>query len=152
MPSDAGISGIRFDIPSTDRRTNPGNQKITTALDGCRLILIILARTGRERTGPRSQISALRPGQPIQPIRPVSTAILSDAGPDRAPVPADLGERDSIIPVSHGHATHERMPNGRLEVFPRSGRFPQLDEPERFLDVLVEFIDSTEPAAREMTV
>ena len=62
------------------------------------------------------------------------------------------GERDSIIPVSHGHATHERMPNSRLEVFPRSGHFPQLDEPERFLDVLVEFIDSTEPAARERTV
>ena len=57
------------------------------------------------------------------------------------------GERDSIIPVSHGHATHERMPNSRLEVFPHSGHFPQLDEPERFLDVLVQFIDSTEPAA-----
>ena len=57
------------------------------------------------------------------------------------------GERDSIIPVSHGHATHERMANSRLEVFPRSGHFPQLDEPERFLDVLIEFIDSTEPAA-----
>ncbi len=56
------------------------------------------------------------------------------------------GKRDSIIPVSHGHATHERMPNSRLEVFPRSGHFPQLDEPERFLDVLIEFIDSTEPA------
>jgi pimeloyl-ACP methyl ester carboxylesterase len=62
------------------------------------------------------------------------------------------GERDSIIPVSHGHATHERMGNSRLEVFPHSGHFPQLDEPERFLDVLVEFIDSTEPAARERTV
>jgi pimeloyl-ACP methyl ester carboxylesterase len=62
------------------------------------------------------------------------------------------GERDSIIPVSHGHATHERMPNSRLEVFPHSGHFPQLDEPERFLDVLIEFIDSTEPAALERTV
>jgi pimeloyl-ACP methyl ester carboxylesterase len=57
------------------------------------------------------------------------------------------GERDSIIPVSHGQGAHERMPNSRLEVFPRSGHFPQLDEPERFLEVLVEFIDSTEPAA-----
>jgi pimeloyl-ACP methyl ester carboxylesterase len=57
------------------------------------------------------------------------------------------GERDSIIPVSHGHTTHERMPNSRLEVFPRSGHFPHLDEPERFLNVLIEFIDATEPAA-----
>jgi pimeloyl-ACP methyl ester carboxylesterase len=57
------------------------------------------------------------------------------------------GERDSIIPVAHGRATHEQVPGSRLEVFGDSGHFPQLDEPERFIDVLVEFIDSTEPAA-----
>jgi pimeloyl-ACP methyl ester carboxylesterase len=56
------------------------------------------------------------------------------------------GERDTIIPISHGMATHERMPRSRLEMFPRSGHFPQLDEPERFIDVLADFIDSTEPA------
>jgi pimeloyl-ACP methyl ester carboxylesterase len=59
------------------------------------------------------------------------------------------GERDSIIPISHGHATHKQVPGSRLEVFPRSGHFPQLDEPERFIDVLLDFIDSTEPAAIE---
>jgi pimeloyl-ACP methyl ester carboxylesterase len=57
------------------------------------------------------------------------------------------GERDRIIPVSHGRATHKQLPDSRLEVFEHSGHFPQLDEPERFLDVLVDFIDSTEPAA-----
>ena len=56
------------------------------------------------------------------------------------------GERDSIIPVAHARRTHEQVPGSRLEVFPDSGHFPQLDEPERFLDVLVDFIDSTEPA------
>jgi pimeloyl-ACP methyl ester carboxylesterase len=58
------------------------------------------------------------------------------------------GERDSIIPVAHGRATHERVSGSRLEVFPDSGHFPQLDEPERFIDVLVDFIESTEPATR----
>ncbi len=57
------------------------------------------------------------------------------------------GERDSIIPVAHGRATHEQVAGSRLEVFADSGHFPQLDEPERFIDALVEFIDSTEPAA-----
>jgi pimeloyl-ACP methyl ester carboxylesterase len=57
------------------------------------------------------------------------------------------GERDSIIPVSHARATHAQVSGSRLEIFPRSGHFPQLDEPERFIDVLVDFIDSTEPAA-----
>jgi pimeloyl-ACP methyl ester carboxylesterase len=56
------------------------------------------------------------------------------------------GERDTIIPVAHGRASQTRLPGSRLEVFPRSGHFPQLDEPERFLDVLGDFIDSTEPA------
>ncbi len=57
------------------------------------------------------------------------------------------GERDSIIPLSHGHATHEQVPGSRLELFAESGHFPQLDEPERFIDVLVDFMDSTKPAA-----
>ena len=61
------------------------------------------------------------------------------------------GERDTIIPVSHGRATHEAMPASRLEIFRSSGHFPQLDEPERFLDVLGDFIDATEPADIDAT-
>jgi pimeloyl-ACP methyl ester carboxylesterase len=57
------------------------------------------------------------------------------------------GEHDSIIPVAHGRAAHAQVPFSRLEVFADSGHFPQLDEPERFLDVLSDFINSTEPAA-----
>jgi pimeloyl-ACP methyl ester carboxylesterase len=57
------------------------------------------------------------------------------------------GEHDSVIPLAHGRATHERMPASRLEVFHDSGHFPQLDEPQRFVDVLIDFIESTEPAA-----
>jgi pimeloyl-ACP methyl ester carboxylesterase len=57
------------------------------------------------------------------------------------------GERDSIIPVSHGRATHEQVSGSRLEVFADSGHFPQLDEPHRFIDVLVNFMESTAPAA-----
>jgi pimeloyl-ACP methyl ester carboxylesterase len=57
------------------------------------------------------------------------------------------GERDSLIPVAHGVRAHERAPGSRLEVFASSGHFPHLDEPERFLDVLLDFMESTEPAA-----
>ena len=56
------------------------------------------------------------------------------------------GERDSIIPVAHAYTAHAQLPSSRLEVFADSGHFPQLDEPERFLDVLLDFIGSTEPA------
>jgi pimeloyl-ACP methyl ester carboxylesterase len=56
------------------------------------------------------------------------------------------GEHDSLIPVSHGHRTHAQVPGSRLEIFPESGHFPQLDEPERLVEVLTSFIDSTQPA------
>jgi len=56
------------------------------------------------------------------------------------------GERDSVIPVEHARATHELVEGSRLEVFPEAGHFPQLDEPQRFLDVLTDFMDTTQPA------
>ncbi len=56
------------------------------------------------------------------------------------------GERDRIIPVEHGLSAHELVPSSRLELFERAGHFPHLDEPQRFLDVLLDFIDSTDPA------
>jgi pimeloyl-ACP methyl ester carboxylesterase len=56
------------------------------------------------------------------------------------------GKRDSIIPVSHAHAVHKRVPSSRLEIFEQAGHFPHVDEPLRFIEVLTEFIDTTEPA------
>jgi pimeloyl-ACP methyl ester carboxylesterase len=56
------------------------------------------------------------------------------------------GEHDSIIPIAHGRAAHEQLAQSRFEVFADSGHFPQLDEPHRFIDVLADFIESTDPA------
>jgi pimeloyl-ACP methyl ester carboxylesterase len=59
------------------------------------------------------------------------------------------GQRDSIIPVAHAHSTHARVPSSRLEIFEDAGHFPQVDEPQRFIEVLMEFIETTDPAAVE---
>jgi pimeloyl-ACP methyl ester carboxylesterase len=56
------------------------------------------------------------------------------------------GERDPIIPVAHGTAAHELVPSSRLEIFEGAGHFPHLDQPQHFLDVLLDFIESTDPA------
>jgi pimeloyl-ACP methyl ester carboxylesterase len=56
------------------------------------------------------------------------------------------GERDDIIPVSHAHAAHQAMPGSRLEIIEGVGHFPQIEAPEQFVEMLVDFIDSTEPA------
>jgi len=56
------------------------------------------------------------------------------------------GERDRIIPVAHAYDTHARVPSSRLEIFEDAGHFPHVDHPQRFIEVLTEFIDTTEPA------
>ena len=56
------------------------------------------------------------------------------------------GERDPIIPVEHGVSAHELVPSSRLELFEGAGHFPHLEQPQRFVDVLLDFIESTDPA------
>lgn len=56
------------------------------------------------------------------------------------------GERDPLIPVSHGRAAHEAMPGSRLELFGESGHFPHRDDSERFAGLLERFIAETAPA------
>src|SRR5580693_2317355 len=66
---------------------------------------------------------------------------------ERAPILFVWGQNDTLIPVSHAHSAHAQVPSSRLEVFENSGHFPQLDEPKRFIEVLSEFIATTEPKA-----
>lgn len=59
------------------------------------------------------------------------------------------GERDRIIPVEHARRAHEMMPGSRLEIFENAGHFLHAEEPERFAEVLGEFVAGTEPARRD---
>ncbi len=68
---------------------------------------------------------------------------------ERAPMLFIWGQHDTLIPVSHAHSAHAQVPSSRLEVFEDSGHFPQLDESTRFVEVLGEFIATTEPKALE---
>jgi pimeloyl-ACP methyl ester carboxylesterase len=56
------------------------------------------------------------------------------------------GGQDRIIPVAHGRQAHELMPHSRLEIFEGAGHFPFNHDPQRFIAVLEDFIDRTEPA------
>jgi pimeloyl-ACP methyl ester carboxylesterase len=56
------------------------------------------------------------------------------------------GDRDSVIPVEHAHVAHELIPGSRLEVFPGCGHFVPIEAPERFVEVLEDFLATTEPA------
>jgi pimeloyl-ACP methyl ester carboxylesterase len=59
------------------------------------------------------------------------------------------GKRDRIIPIVHGRAAHEQVPGSRFEVFPTAGHFPHLDEPVRFVEILEDWIEHTEPGQIE---
>ncbi|BCI52836.1 hypothetical protein NIIDNTM18_21140 [Mycolicibacterium litorale] len=68
---------------------------------------------------------------------------------ESVPVQLIWGSHDSVIPVSHGRLAHAAMPGSRLEVFEGSGHFPFHDDPDRFVETVERFIDSTEPATHD---
>jgi pimeloyl-ACP methyl ester carboxylesterase len=65
------------------------------------------------------------------------------------PIPVQLiwGGQDSVIPVRHARLAHAAIPGSRLTVFDRCGHFPFHDDPDRFIDVVERFMDSTPAAA-----
>lgn len=70
---------------------------------------------------------------------------------ESVPVQLIWGDQDAVIPVSHARMAHSAMPGSRLEVFARSGHFPFHDDPDRFVEVVERFIDSTVPADYDQT-
>jgi pimeloyl-ACP methyl ester carboxylesterase len=56
------------------------------------------------------------------------------------------GDRDGIIPVDHAYATHRALPDSRLEIIEGAGHFPHVEAPGRFVQVLLDFLATTQPA------
>jgi pimeloyl-ACP methyl ester carboxylesterase len=61
------------------------------------------------------------------------------------------GDRDQLIPVAHAEPAHRAMPGSRLELFEGAGHFPQLAYPVEFADLLIDFMETTEPAQFDFT-
>ena len=61
------------------------------------------------------------------------------------------GDHDNIIPVRQAHASHAAIPGSRLEIFEGAGHFPHCEQPDEFARVLVDFMQSTAPAAMTAT-
>jgi pimeloyl-ACP methyl ester carboxylesterase len=67
----------------------------------------------------------------------------------RLPTLIIWGGRDTIIPVAHAYEAHDAIPGSRLEIIDDAGHFPHVEAPERFLEVLLDFLDTTAPARLE---
>jgi pimeloyl-ACP methyl ester carboxylesterase len=63
------------------------------------------------------------------------------------PVLIIWGSRDGIIPIEHARTAHAALPGSRLEIFEGAGHFPHHYDPERFVKLIEEFLDGTEPAS-----
>jgi pimeloyl-ACP methyl ester carboxylesterase len=71
---------------------------------------------------------------------------------DRLPLAREVptlivwGADDAIIPSAHAADAATTLPHSRVEIFERVGHFPHCEDPDRFVRVLTDFIESTEPA------
>jgi pimeloyl-ACP methyl ester carboxylesterase len=65
---------------------------------------------------------------------------------ESVPVQLIWGRQDVVIPVEHAHMAHAAMPGSQLEIFENSSHFPFHDDPDRFVELVQRFIDSTQPA------
>ena len=70
----------------------------------------------------------------------------------RVPTLIVWGERDLIVPVAHGRNAHQAIASSRLEVLRGLGHFPHVEDPDRFNDVLVDFLATTRPGAVDLAV
>ncbi|MHB8680864.1 MAG: alpha/beta fold hydrolase [Acidimicrobiales bacterium] len=57
------------------------------------------------------------------------------------------GDSDRIIPLIHAYQAHEAMPNSRLEIMEGVGHYPHVEEPIRFVNILTDFLNTTQPSS-----
>jgi pimeloyl-ACP methyl ester carboxylesterase len=65
------------------------------------------------------------------------------------PVPTLVawGDRDRTIPVEHGRAAADAIPNSRFELIEGAAHFPHLERPTALADTLTDFIATSSPHA-----
>lgn len=56
------------------------------------------------------------------------------------------GTRDTVIPSGHADRAHRAFPGSRIEIFAGAGHFPHHFDPTRFVELILSFIEETEPA------
>jgi pimeloyl-ACP methyl ester carboxylesterase len=56
------------------------------------------------------------------------------------------GTEDRVVPSGHALRAHRAMPGSRLVLFEGAGHFPHRSDPERFLEILREFLAQTPSA------
>jgi 4,5:9,10-diseco-3-hydroxy-5,9,17-trioxoandrosta-1(10),2-diene-4-oate hydrolase len=56
------------------------------------------------------------------------------------PALAIWGKQDDVVPAAHAQVAAERLPDVRVELFDQCGHLPMLEKPDRFNDLVLEFL------------
>jgi pimeloyl-ACP methyl ester carboxylesterase len=104
-------------------------------------------RALRPRTARQAFLRTLRAGVDVrgQVITMLDRCYLAEA----LPTLIIWGRRDRVIPIRHARIAHQAIPGSRLEIFAQSGHFPHRDDPERFVAVVNDFLETTDPAKHD---
>lgn len=81
-------------------------------------------------------------GWQAQAMAGASFDVLDRLGEIRAPTLVVHGTADNVVDYRNAELLAERIPNARLELFPGTGHLFFWEEPERFVQVVSEFLDS----------
>jgi pimeloyl-ACP methyl ester carboxylesterase len=60
------------------------------------------------------------------------------------------GDQDPIIPIEHGYAAHDAIVGSRFEIMEGCGHFPHVEQPLRFVELVEDFIATTDPGSADM--
>jgi pimeloyl-ACP methyl ester carboxylesterase len=81
-------------------------------------------------------------------VRYTTRRMHADIRAVRVPTLVIHGARDRLVPISLAHATIRRRPDWALEVFEDCGHVPMIEQPDRFVGVTADWLD-TQPDADE---
>ena len=51
------------------------------------------------------------------------------------------GERDGVVPVSHGHVYQAEIADATFTVLPASGHLPHIEHPEALVNAVLEYLE-----------
>jgi len=96
-------------------------------LPGAREMLLSVARIGIDLRGQNMKL--------LDPL-------LRRVPEIEAPTLIIWGVQDPVIPVAHAHLAHQMIRNSQLHILDRCGHVPQIEKPEEFNQLVLDFLGS----------
>lgn len=146
LPGAEYVMPIAFPRPIVDRATDVGRQLGRRNIRSPRLAE--MWRAYSSLAGATNRKAFVRTMRGV--IEPAGQTVdASDRLYLAAHVPTMIvwGDQDGIIPIEHAYRAHELIPTSRLEILEGVGHFPHVEQAATVANLLVDFLESTDPAS-----